>query len=154
MRLGGLGARLLVLLLALGAACVTTSSRGPEEVLRALVRSNAEKDLSTLSALMAHDGDIISYTLGGRKYVGWNELSRDMQNEFASVARLEIPITHLTIWTRGDTAWFAMELDYIRYVETGNGQSRTVLPLRETGVLERRNGPCLVLGWPESSRTT
>src|SRR2546430_12727566 len=102
MRLAGLGTRLLVLLLALGAGCVTTSSRGPEEVLRALVRANAEKDLATLSSLMAHDGDIISYTLGGRKYVGWNELAREMQNEFASVARLEIPITHLTVWTRGD----------------------------------------------------
>jgi len=154
MRLAGLCTRLLVLLLALGAGCVTTSSRGPEEVLRALVRANAEKDLATLSALMAHDGDIISYTLGGRKYVGWNELAREMQNEFASVARLEIPITHLTVWTRGDTAWFAMELDYIRYVETGNGQSRTLLPLRETGVLERRNGQWLLLGWHESSRST
>ena len=154
MRLAGLSTWLLVLLVALQTGCATTSSPGPEAVLRALVQANAEKDLATISNLMAHDGDIISYTIGGRKYVGWNELAREMQNEFASVARLEIPITHLTVWTRGDTAWFAMELDYIRYVETGNGQSRSVLPLRETGVLERRNGQWLLLGWHESSRST
>ena len=152
MRLVSLGTWLLALPLTLGAGCLTTSSPGPEEVLRALVQANAEKDLATLSNLIAHDGDIISYTIGGRKYVGWNELARDLQNEFVSVARLEIPITHLKVWTRGDTAWFAMELDYIRYVETGNGQSRTALPLRETGVLERRNGKWLLLGWHESSR--
>ncbi|MGH7167316.1 MAG: nuclear transport factor 2 family protein [Nitrospiraceae bacterium] len=154
MRLIRLGNWLLVLLLTLGPGCVTTGSPGPEEVLRALVHANAEKDLATLSTLMAHDADIISYSIGGRKYVGWNELAREMQNEFASVARLEIPITHLTVWTHGDTAWFAMELDYIRYVETGNGQTRTALPLRETGVLERRNGQWLLLAWHESSRST
>src|ERR1051326_8181971 len=44
---------------------------GPEETIRTLVRANAEKDLTTLSRLMAHDPDITSYTIGGRKYVGW-----------------------------------------------------------------------------------
>ncbi len=154
MRLASLGTWLLVLLLALGAGCVTTSSPGPEAVLRALVQANAEKDLATISNLMAHDGDIISYTIGARKYIGWTQFARDMQEEFASVARLEIPIAELKVWTHGDTAWFAMELDYIRYGGTGDGQSRSVLPLRETGVLERRNGQWLLLGWHESSRST
>lgn len=154
MRPASLGTWVLLFLLSLEGGCVTTSSPGPEEVLRALVQANAQKDLTTLSTLMAHDGDIISYTIGGRKYVGWKEVAQEMAQEFASVARLEIPITHLRVWTRGDTAWFAMELDYIRYVETPNGQSRTVLPLRETGVLERRNGQWLLLGWHESSQST
>lgn len=153
MRLASLGTWLLVLHLTLGAGCVTTSSPGPEEVLRTMVQANAEKDLSTLSKLMAHDSDIISYSIGARKYIGWTQFARDMQEEFASVARLEIPITELTVWTRGDTAWFAMELDYIRYVGTGKDQLRTVLPLRETGVLERRDGQWILLGWHESSRS-
>lgn len=143
-----------MLLLTLGAACITTGSQGPEKVVRAVVQANAERDLATMSKLMAHDGDLISYTIGGRKYVGWNEFAQDMQEEFASVARLEIPITHLKVWTYGDTAWFAMELDYVRYVGTGQDQSRTVLPLRETGVLERRNGEWLLLAWHESYRST
>ena len=125
---------------------------GPEEVLRTLVRANAERDLSTMAKFMAHDGDAVSYTIGGRKYVGWAEFVRDMQHEFESVARLEIPITEMKVWTRGDMAWFAMELDYIRYVGSGRTQERTVLPLRETGVLERRTGGWVLVAWHESLR--
>ena len=125
---------------------------GPEEVLRTLVRANAERDLSTMARLMAHDGDAINYTIGGRKYVGWAEFARDMRNEFESVARLEIPITEMKVWTRGAMAWFAMELDYIRYVGSGRTQERTVLPLRETGVLERRADGWVLVAWHESLR--
>ena len=133
-----------------GIAAETTS---PESVVRALVQANAEKDLATISRLMAHDGDIVSYTIGGRKYVGWDEFARDMQEEFESVARLEIPIIELKVWTRGETAWFAMELDYIRYAGQGTNQRRTVLSLRETGVLERRDVGWVLTSWHESSRS-
>ena len=81
----------------------------PEGVLRALVQANVDKDFATISKFMAHDEDIISYTIEGRKYVGWNDFAKEMHNEFASVTRLEIPITQLKVWTRGDTAWFVME---------------------------------------------
>ncbi|MGQ0810106.1 MAG: nuclear transport factor 2 family protein [Nitrospiraceae bacterium] len=124
----------------------------PEATIRAVVRANAEKDLATLSRLMAHDSDIVSYTFGGRKYVGWTEFVKDMQEEFDSVARLDIPITELTVWSRHDIAWFVMELDYIRYIGQGNDQSRSTLPLRETGVLERRDGQWILLSWHESFR--
>ncbi len=133
-----------------GIAAETTS---PESVVRALVQANAEKDIATISRLMAHDGDIVSYTIGGRKYVGWDEFVRDMQEEFESVARLEIPIIELKVWTRGETAWFAMELDYIRYAGQGTNQRRTVLSLRETGVLERRDVGWVLTSWHESSRS-
>ncbi|MGH7233245.1 MAG: nuclear transport factor 2 family protein [Nitrospiraceae bacterium] len=123
----------------------------PEEVLRALVRANADKDLATMQAFMAPDPDTISYTIGGRKYVGWSDFARDMQLEFDSVERLDIPILNLTVWTRADTAWFAMELDYIRY-EFRKKTERTVLPLRETGVLERRDGKWILVAWHESVR--
>ncbi len=123
----------------------------PEAVIRTLVRANAEKDLDALSRLMAHDADIVSYTIGGRKYLGWTEFAKDMREEFDSVTRLEIPIKDLKVWIRGDTAWFALELDYIRYVGQGKDQTRTVLPLRETGVLERRQGRWVLHAWHESS---
>ena len=131
---------------------IAADTNSPEAVLRALVRANAEKDLATLSRLIAHDVDIISYTIEGRKYVGWGELARDLQAEFEMVARLEIPIIALTVWTRGETAWFAMELDYIRYIGQGSNQRRTLLALRETGVLERRAGGWVLTSWHESSR--
>lgn len=123
-----------------------------EAAIRALVQANAEKDVDTLSKLMAHDADITSYTIGGRKYVGWPDFERDMKEEFQSAHRIEIPIRELKIWTKGDLAWYAMELDYIRTVVQGNESQRALLPLRETGVLERRNGQWVLLSWHESFR--
>ena len=131
----------------------TRESADPETVIRALVRANAKKDMATLSRLMAHDADITSYSIGGRKYVGWPEFEKEMQEEFASVQRLEIPIIELKVWTKGEVAWFVMELDYIRYVGDGPEQKRTVLPLRESGVLERREGQWVMLSWHESFRS-
>ena len=128
-------------------------STGPESTIRTLVQANAEKDLMTLSRLMAHDADITSYTIGGRKYVGWPEFEREMREEFDSVQKLEIPIHDLKVWTKGDLAWFAMELDYIRFVGQAADPKRTVIPLRETGVLERRQGQWMLLSWHESFRT-
>lgn len=126
----------------------------PESVIRALVRANAEKDLATISRFMAHDVDIVSYSLGGRKYVGWPDLERDFQEEFAAVRKLEIPIRELTVWIHGEVAWFTMELDYIRVLGGDADQRKTVLLLRESGVLEKRQGEWMLHSWHESPRTT
>ena len=123
-----------------------------EAAVRALIRANAEKDIQTLSRMMAHDADITSYTIGGRKYVGWPDFERDMQEEFQSAHTIEIPIRELKVWSKGDVAWYAMEIDYIRTVKTGNDSKQALLPLRETGVLERRDGQWVLLSWHESFR--
>jgi hypothetical protein len=125
-----------------------------EAAVRAMVRANAEKDMVSLSRLMAHDADITSYTIGGRKYVGWPDIERDMLEEFNSAAKLELPIRELKVWTKGDLAWYTMELDYIRTVVQGHQQHRALLPLRETGVLERRDGQWVLLSWHESFRNS
>lgn len=125
----------------------------PESAIRRMVRANAEKDLPTLSQLMAHDADIISYGVAGRKYVGWLELEQGMREEFINSQKLEIPIKELKVWTKGDLAWYAMELDYIRYVTDGPGLKRIILPMCETGVLERRHGQWQLLSWHESFRS-
>jgi len=129
------GARhgLLMVLLLSGTSGLAAEMTGPEATLRALVQANADKDVSTLARLMAHDADIVSYTIGGRKYVGWPQFEREMLEEFRTVTRLEIPIIALKVWTRGEVAWFAMELDYIRYIGTDPERRQMVLPLRETG---------------------
>lgn len=138
-------------------SCAAVASAGdpldPETAIRQLVRANAEKDLPTLSRLMAHDADIISYTVGGRKYVGWPEFEREMREEFANTQKIETPITELKVWTKGDLAWFTMEMDYTRYTGEGSAVKRMVLPLRETGVLERRAGRWQLLSWHESFRS-
>lgn len=130
-----------------------TALDSPEAVVRELVRANAEKDWTSLSALMAHDADITSYTIGGRKYVGWPDLARDFQEELATVNRLEMPILELKVWHKHEIAWFTMELDYIRYLGTGDEQRKEVWPLRESGVLEKRAGRWQLLSWHESMRS-
>jgi len=152
-RLGLIAWWSLVLFTAAATTAVASESSDPESAIRRMVRANAEKDLPTLSRLMAHDADIISYAVAGRKYVGWPELEQGIRDEFANAQKLEIPIHELTVWTKGDLAWYAMELDYIRYVADGAALKRTVLPMRETGVLERRNGQWQLLSWHESFRS-
>lgn len=138
----------------MASACVSLASDNvsAEAAVRAMVRANAEKDITTLSQMMAHDADITSYTIGGRKYVGWPDFERDMREEFHAAHTIEIPIRELKVWTKGDVAWYAMEVDYIRTVKSGNESQRALLPLRETGVLERRNGQWVLLSWHESFR--
>lgn len=143
----------LTLFSSVATSAVASEPSDPESAIRRMVRANAEKDLATLSRLMAHDADIISYAVAGRKYVGWTELEEGMREEFVNANKLEIPIHGLKVWTKGDVAWYAMELDYIRYVADGAALKRTVLPMRETGVLERRNGNWQLLSWHESFRS-
>src|SRR5713226_10426768 len=150
--LSGAGHGLLLVLLLSGTPGLAAEMTSPEDTLRALVQANADKDIATLARLMAHDADIVSYTIGGRKYVGWPQFEREMLEEFRTVTRLEIPIIALKVWTRGEVAWFAMELDYIRYIGTGPERRRMLLPLRETGVLERRMGKWVLTAWHESFR--
>jgi ketosteroid isomerase-like protein len=135
-------------------AAIAEEPSDPESAIRRMVRANAEKDLPTLSQMMAHDADIISYAVAGRKYVGWDELERGLRDEFINAQKLEIPIHELKVWRKGDLAWYAMELDYIRYVLEGSHVKRMVLPMQETGVLERRNGRWQLLSWHESFRST
>lgn len=141
------------LLISVPTVAIAAEVTDPESAIRRMVRANAEKDLPTLSRLMAHDADIISYAVAGRKYIGWTEIEKGMREEFANSHKLEIPINALKVWTKGDLAWYAMELDYIRYVVDGSELKRTVLPMQETGVLERRNGSWQLLSWHESFRS-
>ncbi|MCG3776043.1 MAG: hypothetical protein JW395_2892 [Nitrospira sp.] len=149
----------LVMYMVIGGLCWAPAAKSSaadntelETTVRALVRANAEKDLPTMSKLMAHDADIISYSIGGRKYVGWPNLERDIKEEFEKVAALDLPISELKVWSKGDIGWYTMELDYVRVLGQGPSQERAVLPLRETGVLERRNGQWTLLSWHESFR--
>ena len=150
----------LLMLLLIGGACWTpaamsgtTDNTELEAAVRTLVRANSDKDFPTMSKLMAHDADIVSYSIGGRKYVGWPELERDIKAEFANATALDLRISELKVWSKGDIGWYTMELAYGRILGQEPDQQRTVLPLRETGVLERRNGQWVLLSWHESFRS-
>lgn len=144
---------MVVCLLTMTTATMAAEPTNPESAIREMIRANADKDLPTLSRLMAHDADIISYAIAGRKYIGWTELEQGLREEFRNAQKLEIPIKALTVWSKGDVAWYAMELNYIRYVTDGERLTRTELPMQETGVLERRNGRWQLLSWHESLRS-
>lgn len=122
----------------------------PEAVIRLLVEANANKDLDTMKKYMGGDPQAIGYTIGGRKFVGWEEFARVMETEFRAVEELIIPITNLQVWQRQDIAWFAMELDYTRVTKSQEGLTSKTIPLRETGVLERRDGTWQLINWHES----
>ena len=96
----------------------------PEAVIRLLVEANANKDLATMKKYMGGATHGVGYTIGGRKFVGWEELASAMEMEFRTVEQLIIPITALQVWQRENIAWFAMELDYKRVT-----RSQTDTPL-------------------------
>ena len=126
------------------------NSATPEAVVRAMFQANAIRDMAELERLVSKDHDMVGYTVGGRKFVGWNELEREMQQEFEAVTHLEIPIKEIRVWERGDVAWYTAEIDYIRYEGRGEDARKTILPLRESGVMERRQGQWLLVQWHES----
>ena len=112
----------------------------PRQVMEAVVQANENRDYAGMARLMAHDDDIVNYTIFGLKYVGWEKLERDLKKEFATVERLEIPIHELILWVHEEKgyAWFSMEIDYIRYMGKGEKQVKNIMPLRETGLLEKK----------------
>ncbi len=126
----------------------------PRQVIEAVVQANENRDYEGMARLMAHDDGIVNYTIAGRKYVGWQELEKDLKDEFRTVERLEIPIHELKVWVHEDKgyAWFSMEIDYIRFVGKGSKQFKNLLRLRETGILEKRNGEWILVSWHESKR--
>ena len=107
--------------------------------------------MADLERLVSKDpDDMVGYSVGGRKYVGWNDLKNEMQQEFETVSRVDIPVREIRVWERGDVAWYTAEIEYIRYEGTGEDARKMVLPLRESGVLERRQGRWLLVQWHES----
>lgn len=143
---------LLALAVALPGASVG-EPLGPEQVIRAIVQANADRDVAGMARFMAKDADAVNYSIAGSKFVGWAAVERALTEEFRTVSRLEMPIYELRVWAREDFAYFSMELDYVRYIGTGRSEVRTLVPLRETGVLERRSGQWILVAWHESMRT-
>ena len=124
----------------------------PEAVVRESVLANERRDLEGMARLFLKEPDIVSYGIMGLKFVGWTQLEQVLRTEFQSVTRLEIAVKELKVWMRGDVAWFSMELDYTRILPGPQGETRKLLELRETGVLEKRDGQWLFHSWHESAR--
>ena len=124
----------------------------PEAVVRQAVLANERCDLEGIAQLFLKDPDIVSFGIGGLKFVGWTQLEKILQREFQAVSRVEIAIKDLKVWAHGEVAWFVMELDYTRVLPDPIQEKRMLLKLRETGVLEKRDGRWLFHSWHESTR--
>jgi len=133
-----------------GCGHVPRSTGGPEAAVRMLFQANEQRSLRDLEPLVSKDADMVAYSIGARKLVGWPQLAHEMQHEFDATTRVQIPIKDLRVWERGDIAWYTVEIDYIRDEDDGQRQQRTILPLRESGVLERRRGRWVLLHIHES----
>ncbi len=83
---------IVVFMLTMTTVAMASEPMDPESAIREMIRANADKDLPTLSRMMAHDVDIISYAIAGRKYIGWAELEQGLREEFSNAQKLEIPI--------------------------------------------------------------
>jgi hypothetical protein len=140
----------LAAVIAGGCAHVPTSPGGPEAAVRMLFQANEERSLRALEPLVSKDADMVAYSIGARKFVGWPQLAREMQHEFDATTRVQIPIKDLHVWERGDIAWYTVEIEYIRDENDGGRRQRTILPLRESGVLEHRSGRWVLLQIHES----
>jgi hypothetical protein len=123
-----------------------------EEILRGIMKAHVELDLEGMARFMSRDPSLVIHTINGRIYRGWQDLAPDVELEFRSVERLEVPILNMTVRSQGDTAWFSMDIDYVRYLKKGKEQERMVLPLRETGVLVRRGAEWVIVMWHEYYR--
>ncbi len=75
------------------------------------------------------------------------------KEEFASVAKLDIPIHELKVWSKGILHGLRWNWTTCAFSEKDRINGRTVLPLRESGVLEQREGQWVLLSWHESLRT-
>jgi hypothetical protein len=75
-----------------------------EEILRAIIKANAKWDLEGMARVMSRDPNLVIYTINGRIYRGWQNLALDMEEEFRSVERLEIPILNMAVRRQGEEA--------------------------------------------------
>ena len=122
-----------------------------EATVRALVRANAEKDMETMSRLMAHDADITSYTIGeentsaGATLKGtWRRSSNQRPPSKSHPGTQSVDERRSSLVCHGS-----------RLHPHGHDRqpaAARLLPLRETGVLERRDGHWVLLSWHESFR--
>jgi hypothetical protein len=125
----------------------------PETVLRMIVKVNAEMDLKTLETQMAVDDDTVGYTIGGRKYIGWKDVKTSLQRRVFYAQRINHWYSQSQGLAKGRGRLVRYgDIDCKREVQTADGPKEKTGPLRDTGVLNRREGKWMLVNWHESMR--
>lgn len=107
-------------------------------VLEKYVIANENQDFSIIEQIWAPDSDIILFgTNSEEKLMGWNNIKKAIQEQFAAISETYISPTNQYIKIGPDqkTAWFAELLNY-NFVY--KGEARSFEGLRFTGVMEKR----------------
>ena len=69
-----------MILCILGGCSTISVPDTPDIVVRKMFQANANRDIpKTIESLVSKDADMVGYTVGGRKYVGWNDLAQDIE---------------------------------------------------------------------------
>jgi len=114
------------------------SKKAVANVLEKYVIANENQDLSMIEQIWAPDSDIILFgTNSEEKLMGWNNIKKAIEGQFAAISETYISPTSQYIKVGPDqkTAWFAEILNY-NFVY--KGKARSFEGLRFTGVLEKR----------------
>ncbi len=114
------------------------SKKAVANVLEKYVIANENQDLSMIEQIWAPDSDIILFgTNSEEKLMGWNNIKKAIEGQFAAISETYISPTsqYIKIGPDQKTAWFAEILNY-NFVY--KGKARSFEGLRFTGVLEKR----------------
>ncbi len=108
-----------------------------------------ERNLSAVESTMAHDKTVMGIgTDEGEFWKGWTEIKAAKEKQLAAISETTLNRGHTEVSFAqcGKVAWFAEELsgDFVVQGE------KTTVPLRFTGVLEKRNNKWFIVQFHRS----
>jgi len=136
---------LAVFSLVLCACAERFNKRTEEKAIQAVIDQFHEaarnKDIDMISALYAHDDDMIVFGVGGTTFTGWNEFKSILQEVFdkAEYAEYNYRNEIIKVLNSGTAAWAS----FIHY--TSSAKNGPVHYFRHTQVLEKRNGRWVIV---------
>ena len=107
-------------------------------IIQSFYESFEQEDMELMSAVMAHDADMVSFGTGlTEHHVGWDAWKQAHLGQFEAFAGIQFVSKGLNVFLSecGTVAWFADVFDLSLVVEN---EQIDMSDLRITGVLEKR----------------
>jgi len=124
---------------------VVSDQHSVEALLDRYLYAFHTRDPENVSQVYAHDDDLVVFgsNPADRRF-GWNATREYVQKYFTAVDAIDITVKErrIKIHRSGETAWFAQVLDW---KETAGKEIATIIGLRISGVLEKRDGRWLIV---------
>ena len=116
-----------------------------EAVLNKVVEASKKGNIEMFSEAIAHDKDLVCLgTARTENLKGWEQLKETMVKQFNILENTDITVNERTIKIHdsGKVAWFSENLDF---QFTMKEKPYTYKGVRQTGVLEKRDGKWLIV---------